>query len=58
MRIALVVLVALVGIALTIFAAVRMWQANRRGGQRELVVGYLALMVGASAVSLLLLRAL
>lgn len=58
MRIALVVLVAVVGITLTLFAAARMWQANRRGDARELVVGYLALMIAASAASLLLLRAL
>ncbi|MCW2921229.1 MAG: hypothetical protein JWL76_1103 [Thermoleophilia bacterium] len=58
MRLALVVLVALVGVALTLFAAVRMWRASKSGAPRELVLGYLALMVAASAISLLLLRAL
>lgn len=58
MRLALVVLVAVVGIAATLFAAVRMWRASRAGAPRELVFGYLAMMVAASAISLLVLRAL
>jgi hypothetical protein len=58
MRLALVVLVAVVGVATTLFAAVRMWKASRTGAPRELVLGYLALMVAASAISLLVLRAL
>lgn len=58
MRLALVALVALVGVAVTIFAAVRMWRASRSGAPRELVLGYLALMVVASVVSSLLLRVL
>ena len=57
MRLALVVLVALVGVVATIYAAARMWTASRRG-QRDLTLGYLALMVIASVASLLLLRAL
>ena len=58
MRLVLVVLVALVGVLVTIYAAARMWRASRSGAPRELVIGYLALMVGASAVSMLLLRTL
>ena len=53
-----VVLVALLGVSVTIFAAVRMWRANRSGAPRELVYGYLGLMLVASIVSLLVLRAL
>lgn len=58
MRLALVVLVAAVGVATTVFAAVRMWRASRRGAPRELVLGYVGIMVAASAVSLLVLRLL
>jgi hypothetical protein len=58
MRLALVVLVALVGVLVTVFAAARMWRASRSGAPRELVLGYLGMMVVASAVSLLVLRAL
>ncbi len=57
MRLALVVLVAIAGVLATIYAAMRMWKASRRG-QRELMLGYLALMVVVSVASLLLLRAL
>ena len=53
-----VVLVAAVGCGVTIFAAARLWRASRRGAPRELVLGYLALMIAASLVSLLVLRAL
>ena len=49
---------AALGIAVTITAAVRMWHATRRGAQRELVLGYLAMMLLASAVTVLLLRLL
>lgn len=58
MRLALVVLVACVGVLVTVLAAWRMWQANRRGAPRELVLGYVALMVAATVVTALLLRAL
>jgi hypothetical protein len=58
MRIALLVLVAVAGVAVTIFAAVRMWRANRSGAPRELVLGYAALMVAATVVTSLLVRAL
>jgi hypothetical protein len=58
MRLALVVLVAIVGVVATLFAAVRMWRATKSGAPRELVLGYLAMMVAASGISLLLLRAL
>lgn len=53
-----VVLVAAIGCSVTIFAAARLWRAQRSGAPRELVLGYLALMLGASVVSLLVLRAL
>lgn len=56
MRLALVVIVATLGVAVTIVAAARMWRATRRGAPRELVLGYLAVMVAASAISLLLVR--
>ena len=38
--------------------AVRMWRANKAGAPRELVLGYVALMILAAALSSLVLRAL
>ena len=58
MQLALIVLVAAIGVLITIWSAVQMWRATRRQAPRELVLGYVALMVAASAVSLLLLRLL
>ncbi len=58
MRLALVVIVAALGVAVTLFAAARMWRASRGGGSNELVVGYLALMIAASVVTMLLLKLL
>lgn len=58
MGIAAIVVVAALGVCATIFAAVRMWRASRAGAPRELVIGYLALMVLSSLVSLLVLRSL
>jgi hypothetical protein len=58
MRLALVVLVALAGVSVTAFAATRIWQASRRGAPRELLLGYAALMVAASVVTMLVLRLL
>jgi hypothetical protein len=58
MRLTAIVLVAAIGVAVTVFAAWRMWQTTRARGSRDLVLGYLALMLGASAVSVLLLRVL
>ena len=58
MQLALVVAVALLGCIITIYAAAKMWRASRSGAPRELVLGYLAVMLVASAVSLLVLRAL
>jgi len=58
MHMTLIVLVAVIGVSATIFAAVRMWSANRSGAPRELVFGYLALMIFASAITSLVLRAL
>ncbi|MBC7459744.1 MAG: hypothetical protein H7287_00125 [Thermoleophilia bacterium] len=58
MTVALVVVVAALGVAATIFAAARMWRASRRGASRELVLGYLGLMLAASIVSVLILKLL
>lgn len=58
MRLALVILVAAIGVLATLFAAVRMWRASRAGAPREQVLGYVAIMLVASVVSLVLLRAL
>lgn len=58
MRLALVVAVALVGVAVTGLLAVRLWRASRAGAPRELQLGYIGMMVAASVISLLLLRAL
>lgn len=58
MRLALIVLVALLGVSTTIFAAARMWRGSRTGAPREQLLGYMAIMVAASAVSLLVLRVL
>lgn len=58
MRLALVVLVAIVGVAVTVAVAVRLWRASRRGASRDLQLGYVALMVSASVLTMLALRAL
>lgn len=58
MRLALVVAVALAGVSVTVAFAVRLWRASRAGAPRELQLGYIGMMVAASAVSLLVLRAL
>ena len=58
MRLALVIMVATVGVLVTLLAAARMWRANRAGAPREQVLGYVGIMLAASAVSLLVLRAL
>ena len=58
MRVALVVAIAVIGIAVTLVAATRMWRASRRGAPTELVLGYVALMVVAAVVTMLLLRVL
>lgn len=56
MQVVAIVLVAAIGVVTTCFAAVRMWSANRSGKPRELVLGYLALMLVASAVTMVTLR--
>lgn len=56
MRLALIVLIALVGVSMTVLSCVRMWRAQRAGAQRELVLGYLAIMVLVSVLCLLALR--
>lgn len=58
MRLALIVLVALAGVLATVVAAARLWRASRTGAPRELQLGWLAIMVASSALSLLVLRAL
>lgn len=58
MRLALIALVALAGVSATILAAARLWRASGTGAPREQLVGYMAIMVGASALSLLVLRLL
>lgn len=58
MHLALVVLVAVVGVTSTIAVAVRLWRAARKGAPRELQLGYVALMIAASVVTMLALRAL
>lgn len=58
MRLALLVAVAVGGVVATTFIAARMWRASRAGAPREQLLGYMALMVATSAVSLLVLRAL
>jgi hypothetical protein len=58
MRFVLVIVVAAIGVIMTITIAVRLWRAARRGAPRELQLGYLALMVLTSAITSLLLRAL
>lgn len=58
MRLALVVLVALVGVSVTLVAAGRAWRANRSGASRDLVLGYFALMVAATVATAVLLRLL
>ncbi|MCW2927927.1 MAG: hypothetical protein JWM86_1895 [Thermoleophilia bacterium] len=58
MRLALIIIVAAIGVLITIAMAMRLWKASRAGAPRELQLGYLAIMVAAGAVSLLLLRVL
>jgi len=58
MGIAAIVVVAALGVGTTAYAALRMWRASRGGAPRELVIGYLVLMLLASLASLLLLRSL
>lgn len=53
-----IVVVAIVGVTITIFSAVRIWRGSRRGAPRDQLVGYMALMVAAAAVTMLLLRVL
>jgi hypothetical protein len=58
MHLALIVAVAGIGVLGTIAAAVRMWRAVRSGAPRELVLGYLGVMLAISLVSLLVLKLL
>jgi hypothetical protein len=58
MRLALVIIVAAIGILVTLFAAARMWRASRSGAPTEQVLGYVGIMLVASVLSLLILRAL
>ena len=58
MHLAIIVLVATLGVLGTAFFATRMWRASKAGAPRELVLGYLGLMVAVSFLSLLLLKLL
>lgn len=58
MRLALVILVAATGVLVTLLAAGRMWRASRSGAPTEQVLGYVAIMLAASLLSLLVLRVL
>lgn len=49
-------LVGVVGVAFTIFACVRLIVALRRGAPRELVTGWMAMMVIGAVIVLALLR--
>ena len=53
-----VILVGGVGIAVSLFALVRMAIGLRRGAPRELVVGYAVLVLASVGVTSLLLRVL
>lgn len=44
------------GVLFTIFALTRLLAAMRAGGSRELVLGWMALMLAAAAVSLVIVR--
>lgn len=54
----IVAFVAIIGCGITLFSAIRIWQTMRSRGPRELVLGYIALMLIVSGISLLVLRAL
>lgn len=58
MELAAVVAISTCGVLVTILAAVRLRSAARRGAPRELQLGYLGIMIAATAISLLLLRLL
>jgi hypothetical protein len=58
MHLALIIAVGALGVLATVLAAVRSWQASRRGAPRELVLGYVAIMIAVSVVTMLLLRLL
>lgn len=50
MATALIAVVAGLGIAATLFCCVRLLLALRRGAPRDVVVGWLALMIGSATV--------
>lgn len=58
MKLALIVLIGAIGVFATIFAAVRMRAAVKADAPRDRVLGYVALMLAVSALTLSLLRAL
>jgi hypothetical protein len=58
MRLALIIIVAAIGVLVTVLAAVRMWKASRRGAPTEQLLGYVGIMLAASVVTLLVLRAI
>lgn len=53
-----IVIIALVGVTITILSAARIWRASKAGAPREQVIGYMAIMVAAAAITMLLLRVL
>ena len=58
MHLAVIIVVAAAGVCATAWCALRMWRASRSGAPRELVLGYLALMVIVAAASMVVLRLL
>lgn len=54
----MIIAVTAVGVVLTVLSGVRMWQAARAGASRDLVWGYAALMLLATAGCVLVLRVL
>ena len=50
--------VGVLGVAFTIFALIRTMAAIRRGAPRELVLGWMALMIAGAAVAFLTQRVL
>lgn len=57
MRTIFVALVGVAGVAFTVFALVRLLAAMRANAPRELVLGWMALMVIGALVSFVLVRA-
>lgn len=56
MSVPLLVTVAVLGVAATVGACIRVVQMQRRGAPREVVLGWFAVMLAVATVSLLVLR--